>query len=161
MASEKITPLEPRAFFTGIWKGNGELCPHRFLRWLFPKEQFSFLSKPTWLSENFWIVSEQLKFKSGDTIDRKMFVEITGPGRLHASADDMPLGADITLRENGFYFTPYYILARYKGIRWRLRCIDENVVDEDGLIHDTIKMFFCNFHVATIRLQATVERKDI
>jgi hypothetical protein len=35
------------------------------------------------------------------------------------------------------------------------------MVDEDGIIHDTIKMFFYKFRVATIRLQAMVERTNI
>jgi hypothetical protein len=87
-----------------------------------------------------------------------MFVEIVGSDRLHVTADDMPLGADIILHEKRFRFTPYYIWACYRGRRWRLRCIDENLIDESGTIHDTIRMFFFGFPVATMRLRVTVDR---
>jgi hypothetical protein len=158
MAYGKITPLEPKAFFTGIWTGDGELCPHPLVRWLFPKERFHLLSRPTWLSEDSWIVTEQFVFESGNTIERKMSVRIIAPDRLHVTADDMPSGVDVLLRENGFRFTPYYILVRHRGIRCRLKCLDENLVDDDGIVHDTIKMSFYKFPVAVMRFRTTVRR---
>ena len=123
-----------------------------------PKEHIRFLSQTIWFSDVVWVVKERFEFSSGDMIVRKMFVEIVGPDRLHVTADDMPLGADIILHEKGFRFTPYYIWSYYRGRRWRLKCIDENLIDESGTIHDTIKMFFFGFPVATMRLAVTVDR---
>ena len=158
MAHKMVTPLQPKEFFTGIWKGEGELSPHPLLRWVMPKEHIRFLSQPIWLSDTVWVVKERFEFSSGDMIVRKMFVEIVGPDRLHVTADDMPLGADIVLHEKGFRFTPYWIWSKYRGRRWRLKCIDENLIDESGTIHDTIKMFFFGFPVATMRLAVTVDK---
>jgi len=158
MQHNQITPLQPKKFFTGIWKGEGQLCPHPLLRWVIPKDDIRFSSQPIWLSDTIWVVKERLEFSSGEVIDRKMFVEIVSPERLHVTADDMPLGADIILHEKGFRFTPYYNWSYYKGRRRRLRCIDENMIDENGTIHDTIKMFFFGFPVATMRLRVTVDR---
>lgn len=158
MAHKIITPLQPKEFFTGIWKGEGELCPHPLLRWLMPKERIRFSSQSIWLSDTVWVVKERFEFSSGEIIARKMFVEIVDPERLHVTADDMPLGADIILHENGFRFTPYYTWSYYKGRRWRLRCIDENLADKSGTIHNTIKMFFFGFPVATMRLRVKVDR---
>lgn len=81
-----------------------------------------------------------------------MFCELTTPDRIHVTADDMPGGANILLRENGFFFTPYDVLGYNKGIRWKLRCYDENVLDVNGVIHDTVKMCFLGFPVATMQL---------
>jgi hypothetical protein len=156
MAEKKVTPLQPKEFFTGKWKGEGELSPHPLLRWLMPKEQIRFLSQAIWLSDTIWMVKERFEFSSRNVISRTMFVEIVGPDRLHVTADDIPLGADIILHEKGFRFTPYYIWSHYRGKRWRLRCIDENLIDEGGIIHDTIRMFYFGFPVATMRL--TVDR---
>jgi hypothetical protein len=158
MAHKMITPLQPKEFFTGIWKGEGELTPHPLLRWVMPKEHIHLLSQPTWLSETIWVVKERFEFSSKQVITRTMFVEIVGPKRLHVTADDMPLGAAIILHENGFRFTPYYNWSYYRGRRWRLRCIDENLINENGTIHDTIKMFLLGFPVATMRLTVRVER---
>jgi hypothetical protein len=154
-----VTPLQPKEFFTGRWKGEGELSPHPLLRWFIPKEHIRFSSQPTWLSDTVWVVRECFEFSSGDRIARTMFVEIIGPDRLHVTADDIRLGADIILHEKGFRFTPYYIRSRYKGRRWRLRCTDENLIDENGTIHDTIKMFFFGFPVASMRFAVRVDRK--
>ena len=152
MADKKVTPFQPKEFFTGIWKGEGELSPHPLLRWLIPKERVRFSSRSIWLSETVWVVKERFEFSSRNAIARTMLVKIVGPDRLRVTADDMPLGADIILHEKGFRFTPYYIWSRYKGRRWRLRCTDENLIDENGTIHDTIRMFFLGFPVATMRL---------
>jgi hypothetical protein len=158
MANMMVTPLQPKEFFTGIWKGEGELRLHPLLRWVMPKEQIRFSGQPVWLSDTVWVVKERFEFSSGDVISRKMFVEVGGPDRLHVTADDMPLGADIILHEKGFRFTPYYIWSRYKGRRWRLKCIDENLIDKTGTIHDTIKMFLFGLPVATMRLTIRVDR---
>jgi len=152
MADKKVTLLQPTEFFKGIWKGEGELSPHPLLRWVMPKERIRFSSQPIWLSDTIWVVKERFEFSSGNVISRTMFVEIVGPDRLHVTADDMPLGADIILHQKGFRFTPYYIWSHYRGRRWRLRCIDENLIDESGTIHDTIRMFFFGLPVATLRL---------
>ena len=153
MAEKKVTPLQPKKFFTGTWKGGGELSPHPLLRWLIAKEGVRFSGRSVWLSETTWVVNESFEFSSGNTIARTMFVEIVGPDRLHVTADDMPLGADIILHEKGFRFTPYYIWSLYKGRRWRLRCTDESLVDEDGAIQDTIRMYYFGLPVATMRLK--------
>lgn len=151
-----VTPLQPREFFAGTWSGIGELIPSRFLRWFVPIERIEFVSRPIWLSETVWMVQETFRFSSGTQIARTMFVQIVAPNRLHVTADDMPLGADIILSEKEFRFTPYYVWANHQGRRWQLRCLDENSIDEAGTIHDTIRMFFHGLEVATMHL--TVNR---
>jgi len=156
--AEEITPLEPRRFFSGIWRGEGELIPSRLNAWLVPKEQIRLHSRPIWLSDTIWKVEESFEFSSGKVIERKMFAELIASDRVHITADDMPLGADIILHDKGFSFTPYYILGDFGGRKWRMRCVDDNRLDENGVIHDKIEMFFCGVRVAEIRLTVRVER---
>lgn len=111
-----------------------------------------------WLSETVWIVKDRFEFSSDRVVERKMFVELIAPDRIHVTADDMPLGADILLHERGFRFTPYYALASYKGKIYRLRCIDECWIDASRFVHDTIKMYFWGLPVATMRL-GPIDRK--
>lgn len=158
MTKDEVTPLEPRKFFSGAWRGEGELIPHSLIAWFVPKEQIHLQSRTVWLTDTIWRVEESFAFSSGRVIQRKMFVEIIAPDQLHVTADDMPLGADIILRERGFRFTPYYILGEYGGRKWRLRCVDDNQLDENGMIHDRMEMFFCGMCVATMKLQVSIER---
>ena len=152
-----VNPLQYRQFFGGIWRGQGELLPHPLLRWVARKESITFESTTTWLSETVWMLKESFVFSSTGTISRTMFVQLVAPDRLHVTADDMPLGSDIALSENGFRFAPYYIRSRHRGIPMTLRCFDNNVIQPDGTIRDTIKMHFFGLHVATMNL--TVRRK--
>ena len=154
-----ITPLEPKEFFRGIWRGNGELCPHPLLRWALRQEHIDYLGKVVGLAETTWMVEEQFEFSSGNKIARKMFVEMVTPNRLHVTADDMPGGADVLLHEKGFRFTPYYIWTHYRGRKCRLKCIDENRIDENGAVCDTIKIYFFSLHVCTIQLTVTIDRQ--
>ena len=149
-----VTPLQPKEFFRGLWTGEGELSPHPLLRWLIPRERFRFYSEPIRLSETIWLVKDRMEFASGRVLARKMFSELVAPDRLHVTADDMPLGADILLHSKGFRFTPYYILvaARDGGRVHRLRCLDECLLDEAGFLHDTIRMYYCGVPVATMRI---------
>jgi len=47
-----LTPLQPKEFFRGVWKGDGELVPHPLLRWFAARERISFSSECLWLSDN-------------------------------------------------------------------------------------------------------------
>jgi hypothetical protein len=119
-----------------------------------PRQPFRLTSKATWLSDTIWVVDDCFVFASGRVLRRRMFSELVAPDRVHVTADDMPGGADILLHERGFQFTPYDALgARREGGRVvRLRCVDECTLDDGGFLHDTIKMRFWGFPVATMRI---------
>ena len=149
-----VTPLQPRDFFRGVWRGEGELIPNPLLRLFIPRERFQFSSEAKWLSETIWVVEDRFAFASGRVLRRKMFAELVAADRIHVTADDMPLGADILLNETGFRFTPDYALrAPRVGARvYQLRCWDECRLDAEGFIHDTIKMRYWGFPIATMRM---------
>jgi len=147
-----LTPLQPREFFQGTWKGRGELIPAFYMRFFARRESFDFSSKSERITENIWVVYDSLHFDSGWKIDRKMFSELVAPDRLHVTADDMPGGADIFLHEHGFRFSPYHVLGYYRGRTWKMRFTDECILDDDGFIHDDIKMHFLGIRVAEMRI---------
>jgi hypothetical protein len=158
---EKLfTPLQPKDFFRGVWTGQGELIPHPLLRWFVRKETVQYRSEAVWLSESIWIVKDCFEFSLGRVVEGRMFAELVAPDRIHVTADHMPGGADILLSERAFRFTPYYALASYGGKIWRFRCLDECLVDANGFVHDTIRMFFWGVPVATMRLGPTKRSGD-
>ena len=158
MTAERITPLEPRKFFSGIWRGTGEMLPSRLNGWFLRREEVRFESRPLWLSEVTWKVEESFEFSSGKIIERRMFAELVTFNSVRITAEDMPQGAEIILHEHGFSFTPYYILGDFAGRKWRLRCLDNNRLDEKGIIHDEVKMFYFGLPVAEMKLTVRVER---
>ena len=88
-----------------------------------------------------------------------MFAELIAPDRIHVTADDMPLGADILLHEQGFRFTPNHAWGSFHGKLYRMRFHDECLLDEVGRIHDTIRMYYFGFPVATMFI-GPIERND-
>jgi predicted DCC family thiol-disulfide oxidoreductase YuxK len=147
-----VTPLQPKRFFRGVWTGNGELIIHPLLRWFAPIQRLRMTSEPVWLSDSIWVVKDRFESSSGRVMERKMFAELTAPDRIHVTADDMPLGADILLHESGFRFTPYYAVVRHRGFTFRVRCLDENTIDHEGFIYDLVRMHLYGFPVATMRI---------
>jgi hypothetical protein len=154
-----VTPLQPKEFFRGRWHGNGELVPHPLLRPFVQRQRLSLTSEAHWLSDTIWLVKDRMVFASGWVYNRKMFAELVAPDRIHVTADDMPLGADILLHERGFRFTPYHAWGSFHGRLYRMRFTDECVLDADGKIHDTIRMRYHGVPVATM-LIGPIHRND-
>jgi hypothetical protein len=154
-----ITPLQPKEFFRGTWRGQGELVPHLLIRWLLPRERIRFSTEAIWLSDTVWVVNDRYEFSSGRVMQKKMFAELVTPTRIHLTADDMPFGADILLHEKGFDFAPYYILAPFGGRLFRLHCFDVCRLDEQGRVHDNLRMYWCGCPVARIYV-GPIERQS-
>jgi hypothetical protein len=149
-----ITPLQPGEFFRGTWPGEGEILPHALLRPFLPRQTFRYSCNATWLSDTIWVLDDRFEFAGGRVLRRRMFAELVAADRIHVTADDMPLGADMLLSERGFRFTPYWVLGAYRegGRVHRLRCFDECTLDERGFLYDTIRMRYRGFPLATMRI---------
>ncbi len=152
MKPHTATPREPREFFRGVWIGSGELVPPWFVRWFVPKQRVSFSTESIPITDTVWIVKDHFEFASGESINRQMFAELVAPDRIHVTADDMPLGADIALTDRGFKFTKYRLLASYRGRTYEMRVTDECHLDSSGFLHDLIQMYFWGVRVAVLHL---------
>jgi hypothetical protein len=97
-------------------------------------------------------VKDRFEFSSGRVLEREMFCELVGPDRIQVTADAMPGGATIHLFADGFHFAPYYVWVDYRGFRFRLRCFDDNKIDEGGFVHDCIRMHLWRIPVATMNI---------
>jgi hypothetical protein len=108
-------------------------------------------SEAVWLTDTIWLVKDRFELSSNRVLDRTMFCQLVTSDRIHVTADDMPGGADIELHDRGFRFTPYDVLVDQRGLTLRLRCHDEDTLDEHGFIHDLVTMYVRGVRVATIR----------
>lgn len=152
------SPLDARRFFAGRWQGEGELAPHGPARLVLARQPVRLEGRGEWLTEQVWRVHERFALGSGFGFERRMFMEQVAPGRVHATADDMPLGAEIELSEAGFRFRRFRSWLRYRGVRFRLGCTSETRVAPDGVMHAAIRLDFWQIPVATLRLAIRVER---
>jgi hypothetical protein len=152
------TPLDPRTFFKGTWRGEGHITFHGPLSLFVPPLSFQYQGTTIWLSETTWQVRDRLVFTSGRVIEMQLLAEIVGQNRLHVTSSTMPGGADILLSADGFDFTPYLIQVKRWGIPLRLHCLDSNRLSPSGTITDTIKLYWLGLHVATTQIWITVER---
>jgi hypothetical protein len=153
-----LSPLDARRFFAGRWRGEGELVPHGPARLVLRREPVRLAGRGEWLSECVWRVHERFALDSGFAFERRMFMEQTAPGRVHASGDDMPLGAEIELGEDGFRFRRFRSWLAYRGVRFRLGCASEARLDGESVLHAVIRLDFWRVPVATLRLAIRIER---
>jgi len=152
------SPLDARRFFAGRWHGQGELTPHGPARLVLARTPVQLEGSGEWLGETVWRVHERFTLGAGFGFERRMFMEQSGPGRVRATADDMPLGAEIELDTGGFRFRRFRSWLVYRGMRLRLGCTSETRVAADGVMHATIRLDLGRVPVATLRLTIHVER---
>jgi hypothetical protein len=159
-APSQPTPLEPRTFFRGTWRGEGQVTFHGPLSLFIPHFSLHYQGTTTWLSETTWQVWDRLMFAWGQVIEMQLVAEIMGQRCIHITSSAMPGGADILLSEDRFDFAPYIIQYKLWGIPLRLRCLDTNRLSSSGMIIDTIKLLWLGFHIATMQIWITVDRSD-
>ena len=102
-----MTPTEAERFFEGAWTGEGEIVGRGLLRWLLPREPFRLDVKMERLADSIWVFRDHQVFARGGEIRRTQFMERVGEGRYRASADDMPLGADVEVIDRRYRYAPY------------------------------------------------------
>lgn len=154
----EASPLSPRTFFTGSWEGDGELMPRGPARLLMRAESVRMRGRGEWLSERIWLVRERFEMASGWHFERRMFLEQIAADRLHVTADDMPLGAQVALRPDGFRFEPFRTWLPFRGARFRMRCSSDAHVEPDGAIAGRLALRWLGLPVAELRLR--MQRRD-
>jgi hypothetical protein len=152
------TPLDAKRFFAGRWSGQGELLPHGPARLVLARQPVRLEGGGEWLGERLWRVRERFVLGSGFGFERCMFMEEVAPGRVRATADDIPLGAEVELAPDGFRFRRFRSWLRYRGLRFRLGCASETRVAPGGEMHAVIRLDFMRVPVATLRLAIRAER---
>jgi len=152
------SPLDPRRFFAGRWSGQGEFAPHGPARLVLARQPVRLEGRGEWLGERVWRVHERFALGSGFGFERQMWLEQVAEGRVHATADDIPLGAEIELFADGFRFRRFRSWLPYRGVRFRLGCASESRLGADGALHAVIRLDFWRLPVATLRLTIRIER---
>jgi hypothetical protein len=152
------SPLDAKRFFAGRWRGEGELAPHGPARLVLGREAVRLEGNGEWLSERVWRVHERFALGSGLAFERRMFMEEVAPGRVHATGDDMPLGADVELGADGFRFRRFRSWLAWRGVRLRLGCASEARLAADGMLHAVVRLDCWRVPVATLRLAIRIER---
>lgn len=150
--------VDPRQLFSGTWRGTGELTPHGFARLVLRREGVRINGAGEWLSQTIWRVHETFEMASGWSFERRMFMERVAPDRVRATADDIPLGADLVLTSDGFRFERFRSWLSYRGVRLRLGCSCDAALGADGVLRGAVRLDLWRLPVATLRLEIRIER---
>jgi hypothetical protein len=110
-----------------------------------------------WLSDSIWRVREKFEMGSGWSFERRMFMELVARDRVRATADDMPLGADVVLTEDGFRFERFRSWLRFRGVRFRLGGSSEAALGADGLLRGEVRLDWLRVPVLRMQLAIRVE----
>ena len=149
--------VDPRRLFSGIWRGEGQLIPRGPARLVLGRERVQITGSGEWLSASVWLVRERFEMASGWAFERRMFMQLVAPTRVRATADDMPLGADVTLTADGFRFERFRSWLLYRGVRFRLGCCSSARLDASGTLNGEVRLDLLRIPVATLRLSIRVE----
>jgi hypothetical protein len=149
--------IDPRRLFAGTWHGEGELAPRLAARLVLRREGVRVTGSGEWLSDTVWRVRERFELASGWGFERRMFMELVAPGRVRATADDIPLGASVVLTPSGFRFERFRSWLAYRGLRFRLGCTSQAVLEADGRLRAEVRLDWLRLPVATLRLSIRVE----
>ena len=149
--------IDPRVLFSGTWRGDGQLIPHGPARLVLRRDDVRITGTGEWLSEALWLVRERFEMSSGWSFERRMFMELVAPDRVRATADDIPLGANVSLTSDGFRFARFRSWLVYRGVRFRLTCESEARLDASGALVGEVRLYFLGIPVATLRLAVSVE----
>ncbi len=150
-------PIDPRRVFSGTWRGTGELIPHGPARLVLRREAVAVSGDGEWLTASLWRVRERFEMASGWSFERRMFMERVAPDRVRATADDIPLGADLVLTSDGFRFLRFRSWLVYRGVRFRLGCTSEAHFDAAGALVGEVRLDWLRIPAATLRLSIRIE----
>lgn len=148
--------LDPRRVFSGTWRGTGELVPRGPARLVLRREAVRITGTGEWLSERVWIVREKFEMASGWEFERRMFMELVAPNRVRATADDIPLGANVVLTADGFRFERFRSWLAYRGVRFRLGCSSEAVMGADSVLRGSVRLDLLRVPMAEMRIEIRV-----
>jgi hypothetical protein len=146
-------PLDLGEVFASPWVGEATIWRPWWLRWVPLQTRFEFRTEavPT---DNGVVVNDTQTFPNGRVWERTMLGERLAPDRWRMSADDMPGGAEIAVRSDGYSFTPYTIWAPVLGsVKVPLRCHDEVQFEDEACLLDTIEFSFLGVKVGTLTMR--------
>jgi hypothetical protein len=140
-AGPGFTPLRPREFFGSPWSGDGEWRPRAWLRWIIGRRRLRFRVFTTWLTDELWLVHDTTTWEDG-RVERQHFVAtLIAPDRIRLTGAEIPGGAEVSLRSDGFSFSPYLVSVPVPFLPFPLlvRCQDACRLEGDELV-DTIEI---------------------
>jgi len=163
MTAADASPIDLRELFAQPWEGDGQLHRPAWLRPLPAPTAFGFRSEIANLAGDEWDVLDTMTFPDGSAQQRRMHCQQLASDHLRLTAPDMPHGADVHPRSDGFDFTPYVIRTPVLGrLRVPLRHRDHVRLQPDGTLLDTIQLSFLGIHVGTVtmRLRRVTANQD-
>jgi hypothetical protein len=143
-----------REVFAQPWEGEAAVWQPWWLRLVPTPKKFRFRSEILNPSEDSWDVLDTSTSPNGTVQQRRMHCQQLAPDRLKLTADDMPHGAKIHLRLDGFDFAPYVIRTPvFEPLRLPLRYFDTVRLRPDGTMLETIELRFLGIRIGRVTMR--------
>jgi hypothetical protein len=153
------TPLRPRDFFGRDWTGEGEFTLRPLWLWRGRPQRFTFGRTATWLSDEAWTFEDRASFANGWSERRIRFCRFESPREVSVISEDLLGGATVLFDDDGYRILPFRMLLPFGPLPLSVRCRDSAVIDDDGMLIETIEASFAGIPVARAVLRArTVPR---
>jgi hypothetical protein len=147
-------PIDMRELFADPWEGEARVRLAWWLRWFPAPRRFRFRTEIADLSGDTWQVVDTTTWPDGTTQSRRMRAQRLAADRVRVDADDMPGGAEITTRHDGFDFSPYVIRTPVLGrLRVPLHHRDRVTLTAPGELVDEIDVRVLGLRVATVTMR--------
>ena len=140
--------------FARPWEGDAIVRRPWWLRPLPGPTEFRFRSEIENVAADSWDVVDTTTFPGGTVQRRRMHARLVSPSCVELSAGDMPGGARVSARSDGFDFTPYVIRTPVFGrVRVPLRHRDTvRLLAEDELL-DEIELRLLGIRVGRVSMR--------
>ena len=147
-------PLDLRELFATPWEGDAIVARPWYLRLIPAPRSFGYRSEIASQHGDHWDVVDTATFPDGTVQRRTMHAHRITEDLIELTADDMPGGARVHVRRDGFDFSPYAIRTPVLGrLRLPLRYHDRVQLEADGVLTDTIELRFRGVRVGTVTMR--------
>ena len=148
-------PLDLREVFAVPWEGEGCVWLPLWLRWMPIPQTFRFRTEMANLAGNTWEVIDTATYPNGKVEQRRMRAHQTSPTRISLEADDMPDGAQVHLRPDGYDFEPCLLRVKVLvSVQLPLRLRDQVRISEDGeTLVDSLEMRFLGILAGRVKMR--------
>jgi hypothetical protein len=152
--ASSAAPLDLREVFALPWEGEARVETAWWARWFPVPRSFRFRTEIVVLHGDAWDVLDTTTLPDGTTQARRMRARLVAADRVRVEADDMPDGAEITTRCDGFDFAPYVLRTPVLGpLRVPLRYSDRVDLTSPGTLVDRIELRFLGARIAIVTMQ--------
>lgn len=142
--------MRPRDFYRHGWLGEGEIVSWPWALGRLLPQRFTFTREVAFASDQLFVVRDEGRFAGGYVQRFVYFCEFRDPTHVHATASELPDGADLTIDDDGYRLAPFRLAVPVGPLRFTFHCREQPLRQTDGTIVDTITATWLGLPIARL-----------